>query len=156
MNLYNTNVYRRIINHHMIRYATLVSGGIVLPMSHTRLSSLKVEVIDYGESRTLYKEKKPVCRSFNGINPYHDGSKKCGECAEELGCTPQVYLDCISSGTINSMRFMLSYTSAQNFIVFIQQNAIRNIDIKGKQIVISVKNHKSWGEAIFELVNNKE
>jgi len=142
-------IYDNILSQCTIRYATIRPDGIALNGSITTLSTLDIVLKSYSPARTLYVNKYPQCRSFDGINSHTKKDKKCVDCANNQQCTPQISIDCYDGKC--PYRFILAYTSAQNFLLFVQKCKIQNKQCLGKKITISVKNRGRWGEAIFEL-----
>ncbi len=139
-----------ILSQCTTRYATIKASGISFNGSDSTLSSVDIVLISYNSARTLYLNKKPNCRSFDGITSHIVKDKKCVSCENNQRCTPQIMIDC-DDGKF-TYRFLLAYTSAQNFLLFIERCKISNRKCVNRKITISVKNRGRWGEAVFKLI----
>jgi hypothetical protein len=137
---------REIIASVCSRYALLTPKGIVLPSSTTPYNPLPATVVTYKPARTRYVNKKPVCRSLNGIQSLND-SAPCVSCDYRRTCTPQIALEI--QYRIIPYRIMLAYTSAKNFFVFLRTLYSSHNHIENALVEISVIDRGNWGEAIF-------
>jgi len=141
---------REIIASVCSRYATLAPKGIVLPSSSTPYNPLSATIVTYKPARTRYLNKKPVCRSLNGIRSLHDNAP-CVSCDYRRTCTPQIALE-IHYRAI-PFRIMLAYTSAKNFLDFLRTLHLNNRNVENTFVEISVLDRGKWGEAKFALPN---
>lgn len=148
----NLTPLREIIASVCSRYALLSPKGIVLPSSSNPYNPLPVHIVTYKPARTRYVDKKPLCRSLNGIRSLNDKTA-CVACDYRRTCTPQIALE-IQYRTI-PFRIMLAYTSAKNFLAFLRTlypiNHIENVSVE-----ISVIDRGKWGEATFKLAQEEK
>jgi hypothetical protein len=142
---------REIIASVCSRYALLTPKGIVLPSSTNPYNPLSVSIVTYKPARTRYVNKKPVCRSLNGIRSLNDNSI-CVSCDYRRTCTPQIALE-IQYRTV-PFRIMLAYTSAKNFFAFLRTLYPTNFHIENASVEISVIDRGKWGEAKFTLAQS--
>jgi hypothetical protein len=140
---------REIIAQSMSRYATITSKGILLPSSSAVYNPLPVTIITYGPARTRYINRKPICRSLNGISSL-ERKQTCALCQEARTCTPQIALDICYR--IVPVRLLLAFTSAKNFMALLRKLGIERKPYEGAHISISVIDRGRWGEACFEIV----
>ena len=137
---------REIISSVCSRYALLTPKGIVLPSSTTPYNPLPATIVTYKPARTRYVNKKPVCRSLNGIQSLND-SAPCVSCDYRRTCTPQIALEI--QYRIIPYRIMLAYTSAKNFMAFLRTLYTINKPFENALVDISVIDRGKWGEAMF-------
>jgi hypothetical protein len=139
---------REIIASVCSRYALLTPKGIVLPSASNPYNPLSVSLVTYKPARTRYVNKKPVCRSLNGIHSLTDKTA-CISCDYRRTCTPQIALE-IQYRTV-PFRIMLAYTSAKNFLTFLRTLHPDSRRIENASVEISVIDRGKWGEAKFSL-----
>ena len=127
------------------RYLAVRPFGILFP--HGRLcSSLPVKILACRTARTLYQDKKPVCRSLDGIQSIQE-NRACASCLLRKTCTPQLHLELLVNGV--PYRLLLAYTSARNFMLFASRLKNQNQPIENAPAIISVLDRGRWGELRF-------
>ncbi len=84
---------RELLHHMTARYLTVRSGGFEFEGKRALQPALVAELLGYGSARSLYRGRRPVCRSLDGIRAIEDPDKNCGSCLDRKHCTPQVRLD---------------------------------------------------------------
>ena len=140
---------RAILQQARRRYLTVRPHGFELHPGERLRPSLEVRILSFGSARTLYQDRKPLCRSLDGIRPTatHQGQPRCAECALRTRCTPQVRLDLFVDA--QPWRLLLAHTSAQNFLLYEAQlrHSARALD-QGLHH-IRVIHRGSWGELRF-------
>jgi len=136
---------KEILCNITAKYATVTPGGIKL-IDKVIYQSIQITIVDFKPARTRYLNKKPVCRSFNGINPLKD-KKLCATCNYKTTCTPQILLDFLYAAM--PFRLLLAYTSVKNFFRLIHKCEKENHNIKGKMITLKIINRGRWGEVVF-------
>ena len=127
------------------RYLSVHPTGLRFP--HGRLcTSVEATVHKCRPARTLYRKKKPVCRSLDGITSIKD-ENDCASCPDRKDCTAQIYLEL----TIEDVpyRLLLAYTSARNFMQFASRIGRQGLDLVNTRILISVRDRGRWGELCF-------
>lgn len=139
---------QQILAQSLARYATIVPKGIILPYSNTPQNPLCVTITAYHAARSRYVNRHPVCRSLDGIHAV-DLTTKCLTCSEKRSCTPQVALE-VSYRTV-PLRFLLSYTSANNFLTLVRKFSAKKQALEGKLLTINVIDRGRWGEPTFSV-----
>lgn len=139
---------RELLHHMTARYLTIRPGGFELEGAARLRPTLDAQLLGYGGARSLYRGRRPVCRSLDGIRAIEDHEKSCACCTDRKHCTPQVRLDLLVEHAPS--RLLLAYSSARNFLLFIGPlgpgEALRPLRIR-----IRVLNRGSWGELSFAL-----
>lgn len=130
------------------RYATIVPNGIILPQTSTPHNPLMVTLITWHAARTRYNNRHPVCRSLDGVHAINQKTK-CFSCQERHSCTPQIVVNAVYR--IVPVRFLLSYTSANNFLTLVRKCCATNGMLEGRTLTISVIDRGRWGEATFSV-----
>jgi len=127
------------------RYLAVRPTGIQFP--HGRLcASLSADILACRPARTLYQNKKPVCRSLDGIQAIQEG-RACASCLLRKTCTPQIYLELLADGV--PYRLLLAYSSARNFMLFASRLREKQQPVENAQVTISVRDRGRWGELHF-------
>ena len=141
-------IYRDILTRTAARYLTVCPHGIELAPGYQPLKQLSVLITEHGAARTLYRDRKPVCRSLDAIRALRDPAIQCYECVDRDSCTPQLRVDLIYDCA--PYRLLLAYTSARNFLFYHTEivKARRNLS----EIItrIRVINRGTWGELKFK------
>jgi len=127
------------------RYLSVHPTGLRFPHGRLR-SSVEATVRKCRPARTLYRNKKPVCRSLDGIASIKEHND-CAACTDRKDCTAQIYLEL----TIEDVpyRLLLAYTSARNFMQFASRIGKQGLDLANTRILISVRDRGRWGELCF-------
>lgn len=100
-------------------------------------------------ARTFYVNRKPTCRSIDGIRDL-TGSRECASCRSRSHCTPQIYLEFMYERV--PLRMLLAYTSARNFIKFSSDIEERyRKAITAVHIRMSLLDRGRWTEIRFWL-----
>jgi hypothetical protein len=127
------------------RYLTVRPSGLQMP--HGPLcSSLAATLLATHPARTLYQNKKPVCRSLDGIQSIPAG-RACAACLLRKNCTPQIYLELLADGV--PYRLLLAYSSARNFMLFAGRLRQQQQPLENARVIISVRDRGRWGELHF-------
>ena len=127
------------------RYLAVRPAGIQFP--HGPLCpSLSAAILACRPARTLYQNKKPVCRSLDGIQSIQEG-RACASCLLRKTCTPQIYLELLADGV--PYRLILAYSSARNFMLFASRLREKQQPVENAQVIISVRDRGRWGELLF-------
>jgi hypothetical protein len=131
------------------RYLTVRPHGFELNPGERLRRLLEVRILSFGSARTLYQDRKPLCRSLDGIVPSApQGQRRCADCALRPRCTSQVRLDLLVD--TQPYRLLLAHTSAQNFLRYETQLRERGGALYEGLHRITVINRGSWGELRFE------
>lgn len=147
MNPQQADILRDIVRRMIVRYMTVRPFGIDLGNDRKPISAIDCRVLDYGAARTLYRQRRPVCRSLDAVKSINDPKKLCQQCSDRNQCTGQVRLDLLfENGTY---RILLAYTSAKNFMIYTAKLADMKLEIRTIDTKIMVVNRGSWGELRF-------
>lgn len=138
---------REILHRALVRYLTVRPGGLLLAPGQKLRRAVDARILGHGAARTLYRNRKPHCRSLDGVAPISGDGRQCVDCRVRSNCTPQVRLDLVVEG--QALRLLLAHTSARNFLVYdarLRQRRLRPEDIVHR---IDVVDRGSWGELRF-------
>jgi len=130
----------------LARYATVRPDGLVLDPRAAPLTDVVAKCVRSGPARTLYQEKRPACRSLDGVRSLT--GRECATCPERSGCTPQILIDL----EIDRLpyRLLLSFTSAKNFLLLADRLGREGRPLGGALLRVRVVNRGRWGEVCFE------
>ncbi len=151
MNPQQAEILRDIVQRMMARYITVRPLGIDLGNNRKLIPALNCRILDYGAARTLYRNRRPVCRSLDAVKAIKDANKLCQQCVDRDNCTGQVRLDLLFENC--PYRLLLAYTSAKNFLLYTGKLAEKKIEIQTTDTKIVVVNRGSWGELRFCLAD---
>lgn len=138
---------REILHRALVRYLTVRPHGFELTKGQELRRIVDARILGHGAARTLYRNRKPHCRSLDGVKPISRDQRLCAECKLRARCTPQVRLDLIVDR--QPFRLLLAYTSARRFLVYEAQLRQRNIALEDAIHRIQVVDRGSWGELRF-------
>jgi len=139
---------RAILQQARRRYLTVRPHGFELNPGARLRPVLEARILSFGSARTLYQDRKPLCRSLDGIQPTAPkGQRSCAECALRTRCTSQVRLDLLVD--TQPLRLLLAHTSAKNFLLYEAQLRERGVALYDVLHRMTVINRGSWGELRF-------
>ena len=147
MNPQQAEILRDIVHRMMARYMTVRPLGIDLGNKRKLIPDLNCRVLDYGAARTLYRQRRPICRSLDAVKAIGNAKKHCQQCRDREHCTGQIRLDLLFENC--PYRLLLAYTSAKNFLLYTAKLAQQNLEIQTTNTKIIVVNRGSWGELRF-------
>jgi len=147
MNRQQTEILRDIVHRMMARYMTIRPLGIDLGNKRKLLPALNCRVLNYGAGRTLYRQRRPICRSLDAVKTLGDSKKLCQQCLDRKHCTGQVRVDLLFENC--PYRLLIAYTSAKNFLLYTGKLAEQKLEIQTIDTKIIVVNRGSWGELRF-------
>ena len=147
MNPQQTQILRDIVGRMMARYMTIRPLGIDLGKGRKLIAALNCRILDYGAARTLYRQRRPICRSLDAVKALADSKKHCQQCLDRKHCTGQVRLDLLFENC--PYRLLLAYTSAKNFLLYTGKLTQQKLEIQTIDTKITVINRGSWGELRF-------
>ena len=151
MNPQQAEILRDIVQRMMARYITVRPLGIDLGNNRKLIPALNCRILDYGAARTLYRNRRPVCRSLDAVKAIKDANKLCQQCVDRDHCTGQIRLDLLFENC--PYRLLIAYTSAKNFLLYTGKLAEKKIEIQTTDTKIVVVNRGSWGELRFCLAD---
>lgn len=135
---------RAILHAAIARYLTVTPRGVLLGTADAPRSSLVVRLRAHGGARTLYRARRPACRSLDGVRSLTAPDKICAQCPDLSRCTPQVHLELVADG--RPYRLLLAHTSARNFLEYIARLNSRHIDPIAVAHRLDVIPRAGWGE----------
>ena len=141
------DIYRLILTRTAARYLTVRPHGLQTTPGHLPLPRLQVQILDHGPARTLYRERKPVCRSLDGIAAVRNPERRCNPCPDRDSCTPQVRVDLVFDCL--PYRLLLAHTSAQNFLLYHTDLVKQGRSPSDLITQVRVLNRGTWGELRF-------
>jgi hypothetical protein len=127
------------------RYLSVQPTGLRFPHGRLR-SSVPATLLRCSPARTLYKNRKPICRSLDGLRSINE-EDSCSSCAHRKDCTAQIYVELLVDGV--PYRLLLAYTSARNFMLFASRIRQLGRNVENAQLIISVRDRGRWGEVRF-------
>ncbi len=139
---------RNILHRALVRYLTVRPGGFELQPDERLRTSVEARILGFGGARTFYKDRKPVCRSLDGLRPVTgDTDRVCRECEARARCVSQVRVDLIVERI--PFRMLLAHSSARAFLVYEAKIRQRGVAIENVLTKIVVVNRRTWGELRF-------
>ncbi len=139
---------REILHRVLVRYLTVRPYGLELEYGEPLRPVIEARIVGHGGARTLYQDRKPKCRSLDGVRPViGDTTRLCADCHLRSRCTPQVRLDLIVDG--RAFRLLLAYSSARAFLLYEAELRQRRVLVENVVTKIAVINRGSWGELRF-------
>ena len=137
-------LFREILGRVLARYLTVTPKGVLV---HDKpLKDLTVRVLSFGGARTLYRGRRPACRSLDGRKALKKETL-CATCPERKHCTPQVRVDLTYRD--EPFRLMLSFSSTKNFLVHAAAVKKAGAAVEEVPTTIRVLDRGSWGELRF-------
>lgn len=138
---------RRILHRALTRYLTVTPRGMLLVGAPRPCAVAEARVLAYGGARTLYRQRKPVCRSLDAVASIDHEGKRCAGCIDHDACTPQVRVDLVIDK--HAYRCLLAFTSATNFLAHVSQLQQQRLDPLQVDHELRVIPRGGWGELRF-------
>ena len=139
---------RAILQQARRRYLTVRPHGFEFKPGQPLRPVLEVRILSFGSARTLYQNRKPLCRSLDAIQPIAPKAQRsCAACALRPRCTSQVRLDLLAD--TQPWRLLLAHTSAKNFLLYETQRREHGPELYEGLHRMTVINRGSWGELRF-------
>jgi len=139
---------RELLHRFLVRYLTVRPGGFELQKGERLRPEVEARILSHGGARTLYQNRKPQCRSLDGVRPVTgDTHRSCADCNLRSGCTPQLRLDIFIER--RPFRLLLAYSSARAFFLYEGKLHKRSVAVADVVTKILVVNRGSWGELRF-------
>lgn len=138
---------RAILHRALTRYLTVSPKGLVLVGEKRPVLVAEARILGFGGARTLYRDKKPDCRSLDAITSVNKQGRHCAGCPDFTVCTPQVRLDLVIER--HAYRLLLAFTSARNFLEYAADLQRQSVDLLAADHRIRVIPRGSWGEVQF-------
>jgi hypothetical protein len=138
---------RALLHRALARYLTVTPRGFMLDGRAEPAPRITVRILGYGGARTLYRQRKPVCRSLDGTVAVTVPNKRCDHCELSDSCTPQVRVDLVVDGRPH--RLLLAFTSAKNFLAYVGRLKAQRAAFEDMQHELVVVARGGWGEIRF-------
>ena len=138
---------REILHRILVRYLTVRPRGFELAAGQELRRAIEARILGHGAARTLYRDRKPYCRSLDGVAPISGDDRLCADCKLRSRCTPQVRLDLVVER--RPFRLLLAHTSARRFLVYEVELRQRHVVVEDVVHRIEVIDRGSWGELRF-------
>ncbi len=142
---------REILQRALTRYLTVTPNGFKLIGRPKPEPSIEARILAFGGARTLYKNRKPDCRSLDSMQSITHAERTCADCKLRSQCTPQVRLDILVDS--RPYRLLLAHTSARSFLVYEMKLRQKNRDYARALHRIDVVSRGSWGELRFSIAD---
>lgn len=134
----------QILHRSFAKFLRLTSQGLVFPDGKIR-TQVSARIHHAHPTRTLYQNRKPVCRSLDGFTPRNRRlAEHCVACQARDRCTAQLNLQLRVQGAPYNV--LLSYSSLKNFLEF-RANLPRPVE-QG-EVTLKVLDRGRWGELTF-------
>ena len=148
----DVSALREVLHGALLRYLTVKPRGFELHRGARLRRSIEARILGFGGARTLYRDRKPVCRSLDGVQPITgDRARRCSGCADRDRCAPQVRVDLIVDCV--AYRLLLAYTSARAFLGYEGELRQRGVAIEHVLTKITVVDRGRWGELRFSALD---
>jgi hypothetical protein len=148
----DVEILREILHRALVRYLTVRPGGFELQPGERLRRVVEARILGYGGARTFYQDRKPVCRSLDGLRPVTgDTERVCRECEARARCTSQVRVDLIVER--RPFRLLLAYSSARAFLAYDAELRQRRVAIEHVLTKITVVDRRTWGELRFTALD---
>lgn len=134
-----------ILFRSFARYLEVTPNGFRLP-DGKRTPSLACQILSFRPARSLYQNRKPVCRSLDAIRSLKEG-RSCSACLLRSRCTPQIYLELLADGI--PLNLLLAYTSAKNFLTWHSSLKQQGLTMENVTVWMTVLDRGRWGEVRF-------
>ncbi len=138
---------REILHQILARYLTVQPKGFLLEPKDAPRPLVETRILASGGARTLYRDKRPQCRSLDGVESLTHRGRRCQDCAFKPRCTPQIRLELAIEA--RPYRLLLAHTSAANFLAYDADLRRRRIALTAALHTIEVIDRGSWGELRF-------
>ncbi len=147
MKKHYTKILREILHQTVFNYLNVRPRGFELKAK--LVPHLDARIVHHGPARTLYRQRRPRCRSLDGASSVIDTAKTCFDCKDKSLCTPQIRIDLLTDRAAH--RLLLSHTSAKNFMLFESQVHRSHKKLDELTTRIRVIDRGRWGELRFAL-----
>ena len=148
----DVNALREVLHNALVRYLTVKPRGLELRRGSPLRRSVDARILGFGGARTLYRQRKPTCRSLDGVRPITgDRNRRCTGCPDHGNCTPQVRVDLIVDST--AFRLLLAHTSAKAFLAYEGELRQRQVAVEHVLTKITVADRGRWGELRFSALD---
>jgi hypothetical protein len=141
---------RAILHRALTRYLTVTPRGLMLAGASQPITTADARILAFGGARTLYRDRKPTCRSLDAIASIDHAERRCSGCPDLGSCTPQVRVDLVIDK--HAYRLLLAFTSARNLLEHLAVLQHQGTDPLAVDHQIRVVPRGSWGELRFRAL----
>ena len=138
---------RAILHRAFARYLSVKPRGFLLTTAGDPTPVIEARILSFGGAQTLYKNRRPDCRSLDGVHSASHTGRRCATCEQKNDCTPQVRIDLLVDA--RAFRLLLAHTSARNFLAYEGDLRVKRIPLDSPLHRLEVVNRGSWGEVRF-------
>jgi len=147
MNPQQIQILRDILHRTTASYMTIRPHGIDPGNNRKPLPNLDCRILNFSAAKTLYLERRPVCRSLDAVKAFGKSDVYCRQCPNYQRCTDQIRLELLFEN--RPYRLLIAYTSAKNFLIYTSKIAVQKIEVHTIDTKLVVINRGSWGELRF-------
>ena len=141
---------RALLHRAFTRYLTITPHGFVLAGEVQPVAIVEARILAFGGARTLYRNRKPWCRSLDAVASVTHADRRCAGCNDLNACTPQVRVDLVIRH--HCYRLLLAFSSARNFLDYEARLHREQADLLALDHELRVTPRGSWGEVLFTRV----
>ena len=142
---------REILERLFVRYLTVLPRGFELEKGAPLEPVIEARILGFGPARTLYKKRRPDCRSLDAVQSITHRDRRCADCTLREQCTPQVRLDLVVDA--QSYRLLLAYTSARSFLNYVAELKRLGVALEPLRHRIHVVDRGNFGELRFSALD---
>lgn len=146
----HVSALKEILEKSFSRYIRVLPNGFILPHENKIHPCLTVKLCCYYPARTWYQNKKPFCRTLDGISSVKN-KKTCNTCSSKNQCTPQICVEVLYQEI--PLKLLLAYTSMRKFIEYVSKLKLAPQSPSAYLMTLSVLNRGKWGEINFKSLN---
>lgn len=138
-------MYRDARARETVRGACLRPRGLQLYGEREPRDLVEAVVVGLGSGRTLWENRRPVCRSLDGLRSL--SGRFCRECPRYLaGCQEQLFLILEVPGVACTQKVSCSYTNARKLAEFVEE---QRGDVVGMRVLLRTRDRGHWGELVI-------
>ena len=147
MRNFDPSPLRALLHRALTRYLTVTPRGFLLEGTPHPVDTVQARILGLGGARTLYRDRKPCCRSLDAVASVTHPQRRCAGCPDLAACTPQVRLDLVIRH--HCYRLLLAFSSARNFLDYEARLHHEQVDLLAVDHELRVTPRGSWGEVRF-------
>jgi len=147
MRNFDPSPLRALLHRALARYLTVTPHGFVLEAEPRPVPTIEARILAFGGARTLYRNRKPWCRSLDAVTSVNHADRRCAGCPDFDACTPQVRVDLVIRH--HCYRLLLAFSSATNFLEYEARLHREQVDLLAVDHELRITPRGSWGEVRF-------
>lgn len=150
----NLTILADLYQGMLARYLSVKPQGFLLPSRSKSLKTIEARIITFEGARTLYRDRKPVCRSLDGIKSITKPLRHCAHCEHRPTCTAQLQLNLVALS--RPLRLLLANTSARNFLLYEAKLRASKRCLQTVRHQLTVVPRGTWGEVRFAVADQAQ